>query len=407
MFNAHDPRAQAILSVHHGHISVIGDDDGEPEFHAEDDTLPGWISDLHANGYVTFDAGTLPAQVRVTELGSLALMAVFSIIPPAPAAEPEPKEMEDDEHDQDGDVDADDGGHDGHHGEDPTGWNRKSIEYMGLDPEDIEFVNDEAFRSIIRSNGFHIGYGDEQTLDIAEPLMTADRFWVVDPGTDSGLHVLNDGPCHSRLENPVFIEILRLMDDRAKAMTQTRLFLHLKDYDANPLKEGALDAWVDEEHPMYDREFDFTTGYYRDQAPSGGVTVEYYGLSPAALDFINDSRFLALVDRHGYTLHVDDRGQVAPGEQLSGKEYLSVVDPLTGARMYVLYDDETRSDLESPGFIELLNLMDEYSKAETGTRLFMFEPETDEEEDELNLMVDEDHPCYGLEYDFTTGRYST
>jgi hypothetical protein len=256
MFNAHDPRAQAILSVHHGHISVVGTDfGGDPEFHAEDDTLPGWITDLHANGYITFDAGILPAQVRVTDLGSLVLTAAFSIIPPAPVR---PK--------------------------------REEVSDMSVD--------------------------------------------IDGPDTDDG--------------KPIAF----------------------------------------------------------DELPSSGeVTVEYYGLSPAALDFI-DSKFLALVAEHGYTLQVDDRGQVAPGEPLSGKEYLSVVDPLTGARMYVLYDDETWSNLESPGFTELLKLMDEYSTAETGTRLFMFEPEADEEEDDLNLIVDEDHPCYGLGYDFTQGRYS-
>jgi hypothetical protein len=82
-----------------------------------------------------------------------------------------------------------------------------------------------------------------------------------------------------------------------------------------------------------------------------------------------------------------------------------VVDPVSGGRFYVLYDDEASSDLESPGFVEILTLMDDYCKAQSQSRLFMAEPETDEEEDELDLWVGEDHPFYGLDFDFTTGKY--
>jgi hypothetical protein len=49
--------------------------------------------------------------------------------------------------------------------------------------------------------------------------------------------------------------------------------------------------------------------------------------------------------------------------------------------------------------------MDTYCKEQSQSRLFMAEPETDEEEDELDLWVGEDHPFYGLEFDFTTGKY--
>jgi hypothetical protein len=70
-----------------------------------------------------------------------------------------------------------------------------------------------------------------------------------------------------------------------------------------------------------------------------------------------------------------------------------------------LYDDEAWSGLESPGFAEILTLMDTYCKEQSQSRLFMAEPETDEEEDELDLWVGEDHPFYGLDFDFTTGKY--
>lgn len=139
-------------------------------------------------------------------------------------------------------------------------------------------------------------------------------------------------------------------------------------------------------------------------APGDVVTIGYYGIGPGD-SFTTGEAFTDLVRKHRYSLHVDDRGEISPGEATSSTEYLSVVDPATDARMYVLYDDETWTNLESPGFVELLKLMDDYCRKQSETRIFMFEPETDEEEDELNLSVEKGHPFYSADYDFATGRY--
>jgi hypothetical protein len=141
---------------------------------------------------------------------------------------------------------------------------------------------------------------------------------------------------------------------------------------------------------------------------SGAVTIDYFGLGMQCLDFANGKPFRDAVTRHGYELLIDGptETKLAAGQPLTGESsYLSVVDPVSGSRFYVLYDDEASSDLESPGFVEILTLMDDYCKAQSQSRLFMAEPETDEEEDELDLWVGEDHPFYGLDFDFTTGNY--
>jgi hypothetical protein len=140
------------------------------------------------------------------------------------------------------------------------------------------------------------------------------------------------------------------------------------------------------------------------------ICVEYFGLGLQCLEFVNGKEFRDSVRKHGYELLIDSsgvsQGTLALDQPLAGQNsYLSVLDPITGGRFFVLYDDETWSGLESPGFAEILALMDSYCKEKFQSRLFMAEPETDEEEDELDLWVGKDHPFYGLEYDFATGRY--
>lgn len=414
MFSKHDPRAAALRAVHENRATVAGTAyDGRPEFLIDDDPAWGVVNELLDDGYISYDeSARLPATVETTDKGKLALTALFGILPVAPAeapVAPAAAQIAPGQNDSEGDDPDDRSGSSATH--------QVLVEYDGLDPEDIAFVNDEAFRSILRRNGLQIGFGDEELLDVEDPLTRPDRLWVIDPTSGSGLTVLNDGPCASFMEHPAFIEILQLMDEHLKKTTRTRIFSHLKDYYANSASDGALEVEVTEGHPYYDREYDFTTGNYAEdntggplEPAPGAVTINYFGLGPQCLDFANGKEFRDAVSKHGYEIVVDDNSSnhydiLASGQPAQGYGYLSVVDPATDARLYVLYDDESWSDLESPGFVEILQLMDAYCKEESQSRLFMAEPETDEEEDELDLWVGEDHPFYGLQFDFNTGKY--
>lgn len=134
---------------------------------------------------------------------------------------------------------------------------------------------------------------------------------------------------------------------------------------------------------------------------SDEVTVEYLGLAPHELDFVNGPEFRDAVARNGLTIALD----------LDGKETLAVDQPLTmesrlwvglpgeDAWMAVLYDDEEAVTDPSEGFVEILRLMDGWSKEKHGSRLFI-DPEDDEAAD-----IDREHPLFDAEYDFTAGSY--
>lgn len=239
----------------------------------------------------------------------------------------------------------------------------------------------------------------------------ADPEWLIDDeavhglfeGLHAGGHVTFDAPLPSRvrltpLGESTVIVVLGIFPERGKVVPVAPV-----DHSAG--KDVAVEA-APHRPPSVAAPPAVTK---HSPKPGAGVTIDYFGLGPQCLDFANGKEFRDAISRHGYELLVDANGDqevsVAVDQPVSGHGYLSVVDPVSAGRFYVLYDDETWSELESPGFTEILSLMDAYSKETFQSRLFMAEPETDDEEDELDLWVGEDHPFYGLEFDFATGKY--
>lgn len=145
----------------------------------------------------------------------------------------------------------------------------------------------------------------------------------------------------------------------------------------------------------------------------GDVYVEYFGLGrPESFDFANSDEFRSIITKHGLQLRPADEAVLPDGQLLTEAVRLWVIDPASGASLAVLYDDESGTSLEAPGFLEILQLMDEHVKTNYQSRLFrdlVDEDDLDGEEiealEELDDMVSEGHPCYELEFDFTTGAY--
>ena len=141
---------------------------------------------------------------------------------------------------------------------------------------------------------------------------------------------------------------------------------------------------------------------------SGPVCVEYLGFGPSIIDFANGEKFRSIVRKHGYQLVLEDQEVTGVevldiGQPLTQPSRLWLKDPATGASLAVLYDDSYDSWLESPGFIEILQLMDEHSKEHFQSRLFVYTPGYDSDDEDPS--VEEGHRCYELGYDFTTGEY--
>lgn len=262
MFSKHDPRATALLTVHEGRVTVSGlAYDGRPEFLIDNDPAWGVLNELFDDGYISYDEDApLPASVGTTDKGQLALTALFSILPPAPAEQPDPL---DDGSDESQEAEAQDEGIDPHDLPPAARSGGVCVEYFGFGPAIIDFVNDEKFRAIVRKHGFQIRLQDDTTLDAEVPLTEPTRLWLRDPVSGGWLAVLYDDTDDSWLESPGFIEILQLMDDYSKERFQSRLFVY-SPLDEDDEDDDELEMEVDQDHLCYDREYDFTTGRYKE-----------------------------------------------------------------------------------------------------------------------------------------------
>jgi hypothetical protein len=265
MFSKHDPLAAALRAVHENHVTVTGTAyDGRPEFLIDQDPAWGLPNELLDDGYIRYDEDApLPATVETTDKGKLALTALFGILPPpSPVDEPDTATNDSDgEADDDHHADSDDP----HDDVTRSSGGDVCVQYFGFGPVLIDFVNDEKFRAIVRKHGFQIEIADAGILGADQPLLTPARLWLKDPSSGGWLAVLYDDEAESRLESSGFVEILQFMDDHSKEHFQSRLFLNVpKDEDNEDDEDDELYGEVAEGHPFYDREYDFTTGYYKE-----------------------------------------------------------------------------------------------------------------------------------------------
>lgn len=268
MFSKHDPRADALRAVHEGRAAVAGTK-ANPEWLIDDEPAWGLLEDLHAGGYIFFDAdASLPQSAKLTQLGQAAAIVVLGIFPARPTVAPAVSEVP-----GEGAIEADVDQHDDHDddAEVPAavsaGGAGVVIEYFGLAPESYDFANSDAFRAIITKHGLQLKPADEDVLPDGQLLTEPVRLWVVDPVSGASLAVLYDDESGTSLEAPGFLEILQLMDEHVKTNFQGRLFRDLVDEDDLDDDElevlDELDDMVSEGHPYYELEFDFTTGAYK------------------------------------------------------------------------------------------------------------------------------------------------
>lgn len=136
------------------------------------------------------------------------------------------------------------------------------------------------------------------------------------------------------------------------------------------------------------------------------ATIEYAGINPESIELLNSEEFCALLTAHQslrlITVEEDDEGDEifthVPLPLPEGHyDCVAVVDKADNdAFMWVLYDDCVSVQDPSPAFVEVLRVMDDYSKSTLGERLFISR--------DLDLYVDSPE-VLTAEFDFATGDY--
>lgn len=125
---------------------------------------------------------------------------------------------------------------------------------------------------------------------------------------------------------------------------------------------------------------------------SSTVEITYYGLHSVDSDILRFPKFVEAVKNNGYTLVDGERNPVTADEV----QWLTVVDPATGAELSVIVDDAITEVIKLEGFREVLRAMDDFLKISLNCRLF--------EMTDVGSITDED-PEYDWEFDFELGGY--
>lgn len=136
------------------------------------------------------------------------------------------------------------------------------------------------------------------------------------------------------------------------------------------------------------------------------VSIEYNGLNPDCMELINSKQFRAVLAAHPSLRVVTVREDEETGEASvidltlplpeSHNNYVAVIDSGNDELMWVLYDDSDAVYDPSPAFIELLKVMDAYSRRHLESRIFIPKDE--------NLSIDNE-AVLDAEYDYITGDY--
>lgn len=136
------------------------------------------------------------------------------------------------------------------------------------------------------------------------------------------------------------------------------------------------------------------------------TSIEYLGLNPDSVELINSKQFRAVLDANPNLRVITVREDEETGEETltdltlplpdSHNDYVAVLDSDNDELMWVLYDDCDEVYDPSPAFIEILKVMDAYSRRHLESRIFIPKDE--------NLSI-EDEVVLDAEYDYTTGDY--
>lgn len=136
------------------------------------------------------------------------------------------------------------------------------------------------------------------------------------------------------------------------------------------------------------------------------VSIDYNGLNPDSVEFINSKQFRAVLAAHPtlrlVTIGEDKETKAETVIDLtlplpeSHNDYIALIDSGNDELMWVLYDDWDTVYDPSPAFIETLKVMDAYSRRHLESRIFIPKDE--------NLSI-EDEIVLDAEYDYTTGDY--
>ena len=136
------------------------------------------------------------------------------------------------------------------------------------------------------------------------------------------------------------------------------------------------------------------------------VSIDYLGLNPDAIELINSKQFRAVLAAHPNLRVITVREDEETGDETltdltlplpeNHNEYVAVIDSNNDELMWVLYDDCDEVYDPSPAFIEILKIMDAYSRKHLESRIFIPKDE--------NLSI-EDEVVLDSEYDYTTGDY--
>ena len=136
------------------------------------------------------------------------------------------------------------------------------------------------------------------------------------------------------------------------------------------------------------------------------VSIEYNGLTPDSIELINSKKFRAVLAAHPSLRVITVREDEETGDEFvidltlplpeSHNDYVAVIDSGNDELMWVLYDDCDAVYDPSLAFIELLKVMDAYSRRYLESRIFIPKDE--------NLSI-YDEAVLDAEYDYTAGDY--
>lgn len=120
--------------------------------------------------------------------------------------------------------------------------------------------------------------------------------------------------------------------------------------------------------------------------------ITYYGLHSMDSEILRFPQFVEAVKSNGYVL-VDGDGDPITTDEV---QWVTIVDPATGAELSVIIDDAITEVIKLEGFREVLRAMDDFLKISLNCRLF--------EMSGVGSITDED-PEYDWEFDFELGGY--
>lgn len=106
------------------------------------------------------------------------------------------------------------------------------IEYIGINPKFIEFINSDEFNAALSANpnlrlvtlGEYDEDGNELIVDVTLPLPEGHNEYLAVMNAENFMWVLQDSYCIVKDPSPAFIEVLKVMDAFHVKIIKERLF---------------------------------------------------------------------------------------------------------------------------------------------------------------------------------------